>query len=226
MKVTDMGSVEYFTFNQTKSFELQLTNVADFIVHAPEGWTIKMSYTKLSITAPASVSENEAVIKIQLFNKQGLTKIQRLFVYASAYTLKGLSFEDSDYKGTGNYIGKSDWSSLIDNPQYGGPLLYGQSGMGPSDYNWYDENNTLLQHEFPTNWGTTCYWGGGHAISNYVDMDLTHGGFNTSWRFITKIRQQEMEGITALRISVYIMAIQITPVMLPKTYPTFTLEME
>lgn len=33
-----------------------------------------MSYTKLSITAPASVSENEAVIKIQLFNKQGLTK--------------------------------------------------------------------------------------------------------------------------------------------------------
>ena len=110
MKVTDMGSVEYFTFNQTKSFELQLTNVADFIVHAPEGWTIKMSYTKLSITAPASVSENEAVIKIQLFNKQGLTKIQRLFVYASAYTLKGLSFEDSDYKGTGNYIGKSDWS--------------------------------------------------------------------------------------------------------------------
>lgn len=41
MKVTDMGSVEYFTFNQTKSFELQLTNVADFIVHAPEGWTIK-----------------------------------------------------------------------------------------------------------------------------------------------------------------------------------------
>ena len=177
MKVTDMGSVEYFTFNQTKSFELQLTNVADFIVHAPEGWTIKMSYTKLSITAPASVSENEAVIKIQLFNKQGLTKIQRLFVYASAYTLKGLSFEDSDYKGTGNYIGKSDWSSLIDNPQYGGPLLYGQSGMGPSDYNWYDENNTLLQQEFPTNWGTTCYWGGGHAISNYVDMDLTHGGF-------------------------------------------------
>ena len=69
---------------------------------------------------PASVSENEAVIKIQLFNKQGLTKIQRLFVYASAYTLKGLSFEDSDYKGTGNYIGKSDWSSLIDNPETSG----------------------------------------------------------------------------------------------------------
>ena len=50
--------------------------------------------------------------------------------------------------------------------------------------------------------------------------------FNTSCRFITKIRQQEMEVITVLRISVYIMAIQITPVMLPKTYPTFTLEME
>lgn len=174
MKVTDMGSVEYFTFNQTKSFELQLTNVVDFIVHAPEGWTVKMNYSKLSITAPASVSENEAVIKIQLFNKQGLTKIQRLFVYASAYTLKGLSFEDSDYKGDNNMVGKKDWSSLIDSQQYGGPLLYPTNNQL---YNWSDANNTFLASELPNGWGDNKYWGGGHAISNYLDMDLTHGDY-------------------------------------------------
>ena len=35
-----------------------------------------------------------------------------------------LTFEDADYKGGTNFAGKSDWSSLIDSPQYGGSMLY------------------------------------------------------------------------------------------------------
>ena len=33
-------------------------------------------------------------------------------------------------------------------------------------YTWWDENNTELMHIFPDNYAY-CFWGGGHAISNY-----------------------------------------------------------
>lgn len=52
------------------------------------------------------------------------------------------------------------WSDLIDSEQYNGPLTYDFSG---GTYYWYDEGNTELFHSF-----VTPYWGGGHAISNYV----------------------------------------------------------
>ncbi len=93
-----------------------------------------------------------------------------------ATELRVLTFEDEDYKGPGNYLGKSDWSSLIDTPQYGGPLLYGDGT--DSGYRWSDEGNTFLASELPENWGSKVYWGGGHAVSNYADMDLSHGDYN------------------------------------------------
>lgn len=98
------------------------------------------------------------------------------------YTLRTLTFEDSDYRGSGSMqsTGKADWSSLIDSPQYGGKLLYGESGSGSttSYYYWADEDNTMLAHEFPLNWGSYCYWGGGQAISNYNSGDVeAYGDF-------------------------------------------------
>lgn len=61
------------------------------------------------------------------------------------YDLRVLTFEDTDYKGGVNFAGGTDWSSLIDDPQYGGPLLYGSgNGVTSEDeaYKWTDENNT------------------------------------------------------------------------------------
>lgn len=108
-----------------------------------------------------------------------------LSVNASAqddYELRVLTFEDTDYKGTGTMqsTGTANWSSLIDDPQYGGKQLYGESGSGSneSNYFWADENNTMLAHEFPYNWYSYCYWGGGHAISNYNSGDIKTGAFN------------------------------------------------
>ena len=57
------------------------------------------------------------------------------------YELRVLTFEDADYKGdssNGNY-----WTSLVDDPQYGGELLYGADGFSGSAseegaYSWYD----------------------------------------------------------------------------------------
>ena len=96
---------------------------------------------------------------------------------APAYELRTLTFEDADYKGGNNMAGKKDWSSLIDNPQYNGSLLYPTNGVV---YNWYDEGNTYLKHQFTDEWGDHQYWGGGEAISNYNSGDIvTYGDFNS-----------------------------------------------
>ena len=103
------------------------------------------------------------------------------FAEGEDYDLRVLTFEDADYKGGTNFAGGSNWSSLIDDPQYMGPLLYGSGGGFSSEeeaYKWTDANNTGLTHVFPYNYGSYCYWGGGHAISNYSTGDIkNYGGF-------------------------------------------------
>ena len=86
-----------------------------------------------------------------------------------SYELRVLTFEDEDAKFspyTLDYAGVdiATWSDLIDNPPYGGPLTYGD--YNSAMYTWWDEGNTELTHTFPDNYAY-CFWGGGHAISNY-----------------------------------------------------------
>ena len=85
---------------------------------------------------------------------------------AELYELRVLTFEDEDTKFTPynlDYANKtiSKWSDLVDDAQYGGTLTY--NNYGKATYYWYDGNNTEIEHSF-----TTPYWGGGHAISNFV----------------------------------------------------------
>lgn len=85
------------------------------------------------------------------------------------YELRVLTFEDQDARFepyTLDYAGVEieKWSDLIDDPQYGGPLTYGD--YSNTAYTWWDEGNTELCHTFPYNYAY-CFWGGGHAISNY-----------------------------------------------------------
>ena len=105
------------------------------------------------------------------------------FAEGEDYDLRVLTFEDTDYKGGTNFAGGNNWSSLIDDPQYGGKLLYG-SGAGVSSadeaYQWTDTNNTWLHNILSEGYGSWCYWSGGHAISNYSTGDIeTYGGFET-----------------------------------------------
>ncbi|MBQ2541438.1 MAG: DUF4465 domain-containing protein [Paludibacteraceae bacterium] len=93
-------------------------------------------------------------------------------VSAQDYTLRTLTFEDSDLgasfaaekTGEGAFSA-SAWSDLIDAPQYGGFLYTGSS------LSWYDGGNTELFQTFGL-----PYWSGGHAISNYACNDLTTYG--------------------------------------------------
>ena len=105
------------------------------------------------------------------------------FAEGEDYDLRVLTFEDTDYKGGTNFANGNNWSSLIDDPQYGGKLLYG-SGAGVSSadeaYQWTDTNNTWLHNILSEGYGSWCYWSGGHAISNYNTGDIAdYGGFNT-----------------------------------------------
>ena len=94
------------------------------------------------------------------------------FIFADGTTVilprysevRTLTFEDADYCGpenTTNY-----WSARIDEPQYGGPILYG------SGCTWKDEQNTFLSGSVlpydPETW-SGGFSGGGIAISNYGD---------------------------------------------------------
>lgn len=111
---------------------------------------------------------------------------------APVYELRTLTFEDSDSKFTSyelEYFNNkeiSNWSDLIADNQYNDYILgYDPSWSGvcipteDSHYCWYDENNTFLAHDFPYNYYTYCYAGGGHAISNYASNDYaSHGDYN------------------------------------------------
>lgn len=69
-----------------------------------------------------------------------------------------VTFEDEE--------GSDYWTSLIDDPQYGGPLLYLSA-----DYEWMDYASGLYSGTYGK-----VYWSGGLAISNYYSEDFeTYG---------------------------------------------------
>ena len=99
--------------------------------------------------------------------------LMNVVLMAQDYELRVLTFEDEDAQFSEYTLDYADdwagrtittWSDLIDDPQYGGPLTY--ADYMSAEYHWYDEGNTELAHTFPDNWAY-CFWGGGHAISNY-----------------------------------------------------------
>ena len=163
--------VESIAYGKSKTYNVRISGMLNYIVNKPDGWRVSLSMaedTTLTVTAPAkdnAYAETEGIVGIQLQSVTGEMSMVTVQVKALEYELRVLTFE-------GEY-----WSALINNPQYGGPLLYGETGMGPADYMWYDEGNTFLKHVMPENYGTTCYWGGGHAISNYVETDLANGDY-------------------------------------------------
>lgn len=81
---------------------------------------------------------------------------------------------------TVNFEG-SYWKSLIDSPQYGGPLLYSASGMGFTTdsgvYEWTD-SVTGLHSKLNKAYGSWAYWSGGAAVSNY-HCAIADGGYMT-----------------------------------------------
>ena len=178
--IEEAPAVAEIEYGKSAEFVVIVERVADYIINTPQGWKATYVENLLTVTAPTKDLchyDNEGTIAITVVSAEGKSAIIKLAVIAVEpesepelpYELRVLTFEDADAKFepyTLDYAGAdiTTWSDLIDSPQYGGPLTYGDymSAM----YTWWDENNTELMHIFPDNYAY-CYWGGGHAISNY-----------------------------------------------------------
>ena len=176
------GATEVVKVEYGKSVELMVeeSNIADYVVNTPQGWRADYSENVLTITAPAKDLchyDKQGTIAITVVSHEGKSAIVKLNVVAGEWVeevdLRVLTFEDCDAKFESYWLdyaydwsGKeiTTWSDLVDDTQYGGPLTYADymSAM----YTWWDEGNTELYHMFPDNYAY-CFWGGGHAISNY-----------------------------------------------------------
>lgn len=71
------------------------------------------------------------------------------------------------------------FTDLIDDPQYGGPLLYGHEEGEPVKYAWEDSKTHLASKLTAKYGGGYGYSEGGVAISNYVDDNIKeHNSYN------------------------------------------------
>ena len=169
--VEGIEELNLFEHGQTISYLVTATNVANYSISKPDGWRVNYENDSLYITAPVAehtCAEQNGVIAINLVSENNKSIIVKIEVKVKEIELRILTFEDADARFTPymlDYAGVTinKWSDLIDSQQYNGPLTYDFSG---GLYTWYDENNTELTHSF-----VTPYWGGGHAISNYVIAD-------------------------------------------------------
>ncbi len=97
-----------------------------------------------------------------------------------------LDFEDESFKGdvsnmnyvTSTMTASNYWSSLIDDKQYEGSLLY-PSEVPDVLYGWYDEDNTNLRSTLNEGYGDGKFWNGGTAISNYVNTTYANADHTT-----------------------------------------------
>lgn len=192
--IEDVGETELFTYSQSRTFNITTENIADYSISKPDGWRVSLENNILTITAPSqenTFAETEGIIAFNLVSANNRVLIVKLSVEINVFELRILTFEDgterfapfsiTGFDGTDYYEHRVEkWSDLIDTPEYGGPLAYGDMGFNGEgrgcDYHWYDENNTFLASEFPFNYNTQVYWGGGEVISNYASTDCQTNG--------------------------------------------------
>lgn len=74
--------------------------------------------------------------------------------------------DDDEYTKTATITFEANyWSNLVDSKQ-----MYGSQLYGDGTYCWEDMT-TRLSSKLTNAWGDGMFWGGGIAISNYIDAD-------------------------------------------------------
>lgn len=183
--VEDADGVQLIHNGESRTYSVQTANISSYSISKPDGWRVSFSGSTLEITAPVQANiyaEQEGTVDITVVSTAGTSMIVRIEV--STIDKRVLTFEDVDCKFPEyvlSYCSKTikTWSDLIDSKEYGGLMLYGDSGWGMDEpYYWYDKGNTELKHEISQRYGMYCYWGGGHAVSDYTGTELSDGDFS------------------------------------------------
>ena len=178
-EVNLFGSLTSFSFNP-------MTLVADYvwgIKIIPEATKMFKFQAKTNTNADlyfAPVEANQNIAQsgtatkggTKFFNiEEGYEQNEVLLLFderTNNYSFMGLAkaavYETVDFEG-------EYWNALIDPKQYGGKLLYGESGMGYEEdngvYEWTDAT-TSLHSKLNGSDGSWAYWCGGVAVSNYT----------------------------------------------------------
>ncbi len=185
--VENADGVQVIKCGESREYYVTTGNMASCSINKPDGWRASFADGKLTIAAPVeenTFAEQEGSVDITVISQAGISMMVRIQV--ATFERKVLTFEDADAKFTKytlDYCSReiAKWSDLIDDKQYGGLMLYGEEGMGmDTPYYWYDQGNTELKHVMPFSpmWGCYCFFGGGHAVSNYAGTNLSEGDFN------------------------------------------------
>lgn len=165
---TSKAKVEVNVSNSTPVAELNIDAPTLTVTLASgiyESITAKTATQTLIIKKGVTVNELKVIGgKVEI--ESGANVINRTELRVLTFEDEDAMFESYWLDYVDNWSGKeiTTWSDLIDDPQYGGPMTY--ADMMSAMYTWYDEGNTELYHMFPDNY-SYCFWGGGHAISNY-----------------------------------------------------------
>ena len=160
-----LNEVAVFDLGEKWIIPTNITGVEVINAFAPAGWSAVEEGGLLTITGPNSLGEaarkGSVIVVATSGNSLVLMTVQ-------------VALNVLDVNG-------SYWDALIDNPQYGGDLLYGP--MDPEtytynvEYKWVDPVTLLAFNGFASNWGSVCFSSGGEAISNWVVSDFKNAGY-------------------------------------------------
>ena len=159
------NTVEAFNFGGTKTIPINVSGVSIIDAFAPAGWSASVDGDNLNVTAPASAESAARKGSVIVVATGG----NSLVLMTAAVALNILD------------VNGAYWDALIDDPQYGGDLLYGP--MDPEtysynvEYTWEDPVTTLAFGGFGNSWGSVCFSSGGEVISNYVEPDFKDAGY-------------------------------------------------
>ena len=153
---------EFFEYGEAKEIGIKIVDAENVSISELTGWTTSIDGEVLTITAPSdaeSAIEKDGEIVITVSGSDKVDVTAKISVTAD-FKKTLITFEDEE--------GSTYWSSLIDSPQYGGPLLYGD--YQKVEYSWTDEESGLYSRV------NDVYWSGGLAVSNYASLDFEANG--------------------------------------------------
>lgn len=104
-----VGDQNRICLNETKEFHAELSDVADVIITAPQGWTATLEGSTFTVTGPSSGTEGEYGIEIYAVSTKGyIRKVTVMF------TLNPVELDAAMTPAWNNFVAGNDENVLLD----------------------------------------------------------------------------------------------------------------